>query len=242
MKFISGLLLVLCACAPVICVADSNDMLTPAYYEEGVLRENVDTFLKQCRKESMHHPLKGPDGMIAEHRTPVMGEFGAGKGPTRKEQHHPAIDMHVGNRDTLVNVYSAHDGVVTTIRENPKRKYRHYVAVTKVIHDDSGKELGKLTTIYGHVDLDLDEAEGLLMTGRQVKAGDLISKHLYADTVGGPHLHFEIRYYRPGDNGTEEFYGFNQEVPGAGPWPWGKWDPNVGFGYGHPGNFLDERS
>ncbi len=64
--------------------------------------------------------------------------------------------------------------------------------------------------------------------------GDLISKNLWSGTCGGPHLHFEIRYYRPADNGTEEFYGFRESVPGAGDWPYGKWDPDVGYGFGDP--------
>ncbi len=68
----------------------------------------------------------------------------------------------------------------------------------------------------------------------QNKAGDLISKHLYEGTRGGPHLHFEIRYYRPTDNGTEEFYGFRQSAPGAGDWPNGRWDPDHGYGFGPP--------
>lgn len=62
----------------------------------------------------------------------------------------------------------------------------------------------------------------------------MISKNLWSGTRGGPHLHFEIRYYRPADNGTEEFYGFRESVPGAGDWPYGKWDPDVGYGFGDP--------
>jgi len=217
-------------------------MLTPAYYEDDVIRQKVDALIAVCRKQTMHHPLVNPDGILTDYRTPDMGKFGAGKGPTRKEQHHPATDMHVGNRKTDVSIHAAHDGIVRTIREDPQRKYRHYITVTKTIKNDDGAELGKLTTVYGHVDLDLDEAQGLSMNGKVVNAGDLISKHLYAETRGGPHLHFEIRYYRPEDSGIEEFYGFMQKVPGAGPWPWGKWDPDVGFGYGHSGNYLTERS
>ena len=89
-------------------------------------------------------------------------------------------------------------------------------------------------TLYAHVDLDLDEADGLSMSRKTVKAGDLISKNLYSETRGGPHLHFEIRYYRPDDDGTEEFYGIRGSVPGAGEWPNGYWDPDTGYGFGHP--------
>lgn len=215
------------------------DMLTPVFYSDEGVRAKVRALADECRDQHLQHPLLAPDGTMPEIRTPAMGKFGAGKGPTRTEQHHPAIDLHVGNRNTDVNVYAAHDGIVYTIREDPQRKYRHYIAISKVIKDDTGEELGKLTTIYGHVDLDLDEASGLKMDGKWVKAGDLISRHLWEGTRGGPHLHFEIRYYRPQDKGTEEFYGFMQKVPGAGDWPWGKWDPDVGYGYGNPENYLD---
>jgi murein DD-endopeptidase MepM/ murein hydrolase activator NlpD len=199
------------------------------------MKNQVDELVKACQQNPLHHPLENPDGITPGYRVPQMGKFGAGKGPTRKEQHHPATDLHIGNRESVVNIYAAHDGVVSTVRDAPK--YRHYVAVMKVVTDESGKEVGKLVTLYGHVDLDLDEANGLAMNGKTVKTGDLISKHLYEGTRGGPHLHFEIRYYRPADKGDEEFYGFRQKVPGAGDWPWGKWDPEIGFGYGHPANF-----
>jgi len=83
-------------------------------------------------------------------------------------------------------------------------------------------------------ELDLDETDGLVMDGKTVKAGDLLSKNLYSGTQGGPHLHFEVRYYRPNDDGTEEFYGFRGPAPGAGEWPNGFWDPDTGYGFGHP--------
>ena len=212
-------------------------MLTPAYYSDNLLRAEIDALIDACQQEQLRHPLLPPEGIMPSHRTPQMGTFGAGKGPTRKEQHHPAVDMHIGSRQTEASIHASHDGIVHTVREDPKRKYRHYIAITKTIRNDAGAELGKLTTIYGHVDLDLDEATGLKLDGKQVKAGDLISRHLWEGTMGGPHLHFEIRYYRPEDEGTEEFYGFMQKVPGAGDWPWGNWNPQVGYGYGDPANY-----
>jgi len=214
--------------------AEYPDMFTPSYYTEKTMQQQVDALVKMCQKAPFHHLLENSEGKRPEYRVPDMGKFGAGKGPTRKEQHHPAVDMHVGNRKTDVEVFAAHDGVVSTVRDAPK--YRHYVSVKKVIKDDKGRVLGKLVTLYGHVDLDLNEKDGLSLDGQTVKAGDLISKHLYAETRGGPHLHFEIRYYRQDDKGDEEFYGFQQETPGSGDWPWGRWDPDVGFGYGQPHN------
>ena len=109
---------------------------------------------------------------------------------------------------------------------------------------EDGTLLGRLVTLYGHIDLDLDEADGLSLDQKQIRKGDLVSRHLYSGTRGGPHLHFEIRYYRPGDAGDETFYGLslpgseNAELSQAstGPWPLGNWNPNVGYGYADPHN------
>ena len=60
---------------------------------------------------------------------------------------------------------AAYDGVVATFRDAPK--YRHYISITKIITDKDGKELGKLVTLYAHVELDLDEADGLVMDGTE---------------------------------------------------------------------------
>lgn len=207
------------------------DMLTPAYYT-GELADQVDSFLAACHKVEMHHPLENEKGKAPDYTVPMFGKFGAGKGPTRKEQYHPATDLKVEGGETDVELFAAHDGVISTVRDAPK--YRHFISITKIICDDEGHELGKLVTLYGHVDLDLDEDDGLKIDGKTVQAGDLISKHLWSDTRGGPHLHFEIRYYRPGDDGTEEFYGFRQSQPGSKEWPYGKWDPDCGYGFGEP--------
>ncbi len=208
------------------------DMLTPAYYDGGAMTREADAFLAACQKVKMKHPLENAKGRVPAYDAPRWGSFGAGKGPTRAEQHHPASDLKVGGGQTDVELFAAYDGVVATFRDAPK--YRHYISVTRIITDKDGKELGKLVTLYAHVELDLDEADGLSMDGKTVKAGDLLSKNLYSGTQGGPHLHFEIRYYRPNDDGTEEFYGFRGSVPGAGEWPNGFWDPDTGYGFGHP--------
>ena len=54
-----------------------------------------------------------------------------------------------------------------------------------------GKFLGKLVTVYAHIEL--NEADGLLLEGKLVQKGELLSNHLYSGTMGGPHLHFEVR-------------------------------------------------
>lgn len=33
---------------------------------------------------------------------------------------------------------------------------------------------------------------------------------------------------------TEKFYGFRQTQPGSKEWPYGKWDPDCGYGFGEP--------
>lgn len=231
---------------PQVLAEDSDwpDMLTPTYYqasEDTPFRTEVESFLRVCQADDFHHPLANEQGQFPKFTIPATGLFGAQKGPAAAAQHHPAVDLHVGNRVTAANVYAAHDGVVATFRD--AAKYRQYVSITKTILDSQGTILGKLVTLYAHVDLDLDEAGGLLLDGQIVQAGDLISQHLYSGTVGGPHLHFEIRYYRPMDIGTEEFYGFagprasvDLSEPSAGPWPHGIWNPNVGYGFGDPRN------
>ena len=213
-------------------VVFSADMLTPAYYDGETMSREADAFLAASQTVQMKHPLENSEGQLPAYDAPRWGSFGAGKGPTRTELHHAASDLKVGGGQTDVELFAAYDGVVATFRDAPK--YRHYISITKIITDKDGKELGKLVTLYAHVELDLDEADGLVMDGKTVKSGDLISKNLYSGTQGGPHLHFEIRYYRPSDAGTEEFYGFRGEVPGASEWPNGFWDPDIGYGFGHP--------
>jgi len=223
----------------------AQDMLTPAYYEalsgDG-FREDVDRLIFYAREVVFRHPLADDVGQVPMYSIPANGTFGASKGPGKDVQHHPAIDLHVTGRLTTVNLYASHEGLVRTMRDAPK--YRHAITITREVSDPEGNLLGSLVTVYGHVDLDLDEADGLLMDGQVVKAGDLISQHLYADTVGGPHLHFEIRYYRPDDDGSEEFYGGSGgphasasfTEPSAGVWSYGFWDPDIGYGYADPRN------
>jgi murein DD-endopeptidase MepM/ murein hydrolase activator NlpD len=219
------------------------DVLTPRYYrssEQSDFRARADRFLSRLRSEVFRHPLANDAGEIPRFRVPRIGRFGAGKGPRGDTQHHAAVDFHVGTRETDVAVHAAHDGRASTFKNAPK--YRHYVAITKEIRDEDGGLLGKVVTIYAHVDLDLDEADGLSVDGSLVQRGEIVSRHLYSQTRGGPHLHFEVRYYRPGDDGTEEFYGVrfpgrdnsNLTEASAGPWSYGFWNPEVGYGFADP--------
>ena len=221
-----------------------EDMLTPEYYhsEDGnVFRNEINEFVYFARIESFQHPLKDSNGDAPQYT--VKRDFGDGLGINAIVQYHPAIDMHVGNRETLVNLYAAYDGYVRIYRD--AAKYRHYLSLSKDIKDTSGNIIGKLVTLYAHIDLDLDSEDNLLLDGKSVKQGDIVSKHLYAGTVGGPHLHFEIRFYRATDNGDEEFYGWSggsntYTEPSAGKWVYGYWNPNIGYGFANPDNYLSE--
>jgi len=221
-----------------------QDMLTPAYYLENndPFRDEVNRFVYYARQEQFHHPLKNESSQIPDYSVSDIGVFGAAKGPNQDLQYHPAVDMHVGNRETSVNLYAAFDGYVSTAKDADK--YRHYVSIIKDVIDNDGEMIGKIMVLYGHVDLDLDESDNLIMDTKYVNKGDLISKHLYADTVGGPHLHYEIRYYRPNDVGNEVFYGGKTGPAGnpeftelsAGPWSYGYWHPDIGYGFADPEN------
>lgn len=223
------------------------DFLTPDYYsseENSAFKKEIDRFIFFARKIPFQHPLQDSEGNMPEFFTPGFGTFGAGKGPTRSQQHHPAIDFKVERGQTKVNIFAAHDGIVQVFRNAPK--YRNYISITCDVKDDSGCVLGKMVSIYGHVDLDLDSNQNILPGGKKVKKGELISSNLWSGTRGGPHLHFEIRYYRANETGTEEFYGFKK--PGgeftqasAGAWKFGYWKPGVGYGYGHPYNHIQSR-
>ncbi len=214
-----------------------SDMLTPSYYNSdnnNSFRVETDNFLGQVRKEEFHHPLENILGQIPSFTVPVHGEFGAPKGTF---QHHTAVDLHIEDNETEVILYASYDGFVRTVKD--AAKYRHYLSITKEIRNSSNQIIGKLVTLYAHIDLDLDEAESLVLDGQFVSKGEIVSKHLYSDTVGGPHLHFEIRYYRPSDIGDEEFYGSKtaeRSEPSSGEWLYGYWNPDIGFGYGNSKN------
>lgn len=213
------------------------NMLTPAYYVSTIatpFKNEVDQFISEVQQIEFSHPL----GSSEERPNYVVKtKFGDEKGIGSATQYHPAVDMYVGNSVTNVNLYAAHEGIVTTARD--VEKYRQYIAITKEIKDDNNVLIGKLVTLYAHIDLDLDEVESLYQEGDYVSKGTLISKHLYTETVGGPHLHFEVRYYRATDVGNEEFYGAyggDFTEASAGFWEYGYWSPTVGYGYANSKN------
>jgi len=223
-------------------VFPDEDMLTPQYYHSGdtnPFKSQVDRFLALVRQEQLWHPLKDESGAFPDYIMPSDGGYGIGKGGWGgTAEHHPGFDLHVGKDESEVCVHAAHDGMVTAVKDGPKDL--QFITVTKDITTKEGELLGKLVTLYGHVDMYRDEADSLFIDGQHVSAGDIISRYLYSATLGGPHLHFEIRYYRPGDTGNETFYSnrltFASEflnVPSAGPWKFGWWEPETGYGFGH---------
>ena len=216
------------------------DMLTPEYYnsdDESAFRLELDKFIFFARKQPFAHPLEDSSGQVPTYT--MKRGFGDGIGFGGTGSHHPAFDYYVGN-STDVNLYAAHDGRVSISRD--VTRYRHYLSITTDVQDSSGNILGKLVTFYAHIDLDLDTAAHLFMDGQLVKKGDVVSKHLYSGTVGGPHLHFEIRYYRASDTGFEDFYGGNvggNTSPSSGSWTYGYWNPSYGYGFAHPLNHIN---
>ncbi|MCF6269965.1 MAG: T9SS type A sorting domain-containing protein [Melioribacteraceae bacterium] len=223
-----------------------QDMLTPQYYlsEDGSpFRDEVNRFVYFARMERFHHPLEDSTGEMPQYSIPRYGEFAAGRGPTRTHEHHGAIDMYVGNNETKVNMYAAHDGYVAVYRNAPK--YRHYLSITKNVEDSTGEVIGKIVTLYAHIDLDLDSTDNILLNGQFVNKGDLVSKNFYSDTRGGPHIQFEIRYYRTENIGNETFYGWigpggssTLTEPSEGIWSYGFWNPDTGYGFADPANHL----
>ena len=238
---------------PQIATTDQyKDFLTPEYYlakKGNVFIDEVNNFLYHAKKEPFHNPFKNESGQIQNHILSPWRQFGSEIGPRggAKFMYHPADDVYAGegmrDKKSNINLYAVYDGYISTYRDAPK--YRQYLSITKEVKDDNGKLLGKIVTLYAHIDLDLDETSGLKIHGKRVKKGALVSKHLWTGTKGGPHIHFEIRFYRPEDNGTEEFYGSmygprgnkNLSKSSAGDWSLGHWDPETGYGFGNPGNF-----
>jgi murein DD-endopeptidase MepM/ murein hydrolase activator NlpD len=217
-----------------------EDMLTPEYYNTpigGSFRLEVNKFVHFARQQPFQHPFKDSLGQIPTYTT--GRSFGEGLGPGGTGSHHPAFDYYVGS-STQVNMYAAHNGIVTISRD--VERYRHYLSITTDIKDSLNNTIGKMVTFYAHIDLDLDSIDNINLDGQYVHKGDLVSKHLYSGTMGGPHLHFEIRYYRPTDAGIEDFYGGNvggNTTPSSGSWSYGFWNPGFGYGFAHPDNHLD---
>ncbi len=220
------------------------DMLSPSYYNAtngAPIREALDEFVYFAQKPSFHHPLQDGTNAIPDFSVSQIGVFGAPKPPPNgTAQHHAAVDLHVGSAETSVELFAAHEGIVATFYDAPK--YRNYLSITKPVTNAFGEVLGLMVTLYAHIDLALDEAGGLSLNGQTVQTGELVSRNLYSETMGGSHLHFEIRYYRPSEIGTEEFYAFvigSSTVytePSAGVWSYGFWMPSTGYGFGDPKN------
>lgn len=216
-----------------------QDFLTPNYYDinETELRNEINTFMHFSRLEEYQHPFQNSNGDITTYST--NRQFGTRIGMGGTSQHHPAIDLHPINSLDIA-LYATHEGIVNTYRDSPK--YRHYLTITKEINNSDNNSIGKLVTLYAHIDLDLDESQSIELNGLYVNKGDLISENLYSGTTGGAHLHFEIRFYKKPEMGNEEFYSWqNSEIyttqSSGDLWSYGYWNPSTGYGFGNPINF-----
>ena len=215
-----------------------QDFLTPNYYDTDKtdLRNEINKFIHFARLEDYQHPFQNSDGNTASYST--NRAFGVGIGMNGTSQHHSAIDLHPSNLSNI-SMYAAHAGVVNTYRDNPK--YRHHLTITKEIIDSESNLLGKLVTLYAHLDLDLDENQAIQLNGLHVNKGDLISENLYSGTTGGAHLHFEVRFYKNSEIGNEEsYYWQNNDIyttQSSGIWSYGYWNTDIGYGFGNPINF-----
>ena len=218
-----------------------EDLLTPQYYntpDSGNFRLELNKFIHFSRMIPFQHPFQPPSGEIPQYT--IGRSFGDGLGPGGTGSHHPAIDYYLTNNDSM-NLYAACDGYVKI--DKTVDRYRHFLSITSEVKDSTEKVIGKMVVIYAHIDLDFDAADNINLEGKFVKKGDLVSKHLYSGTVGGPHLHFEIRYYRATDTGEEDFYGGqvgDKTSPSAGSWTYGFWNPDAGYGFAHPYNHLNQ--
>ena len=221
-----------------------QDMLTPAYYNApngDDFRNDLNCFFRFARLVPFQHPLENPLGEISiynVHR--AFGDEISQNGIVL--QHHPATDMYIGNAESEVELFASIDGYVETFQDAPK--YRDYLTISKNVEDSVGNIVGKIVVFYGHIDLDLDISDGLSLNGQSVNKGDTISKHLYSETMGGAHLHFEIRYYKPSDIGNEDYYGWAggssaYTEPSSGPWSYGYWDTNFGYGFANAENHFN---
>jgi len=219
-----------------------QDFLTPTYYNtnENDLRDEINTFIHFSRLDEYQHPFQNPNGKLIPYATNRAFGMGIGMGGT--SQHHPAIDLHPAN-PSEVSLYAAQEGIVHTYRDSSK--YRHYLTITKEVKDSENNSIGKLVILYAHIDLDLDENQSIQLNGQYVNKGDLVSENLYSETMGGAHLHFEIRFYRNTEIGTEEFYSWgNNEIyttqSSGSLWSYGYWNKTIGYGFGNPMNFEIE--
>ncbi len=215
-----------------------EDMLTPEYYnnmDSSTFRHEVNKFIHFARQTPFRSPFEESTSYSLERG------FGDGIGFNNTSQHHNAFDMHVGDKDSNVVMLASMAGTVSTYRD--ASKYRDYITITNSVKDSLGNSIGKMVVLYGHLDLKLDSIDNLNLNGQFVQKGDTISTHLYSGTLGGAHLHFEIRYYRLNDNGVDDFYNWQNNSPttvqSSGPWSYGYWNPDMGYGFAHPDNHLN---
>ncbi|MFT6338405.1 MAG: hypothetical protein ACJATI_005178 [Halioglobus sp.] len=206
-----------------------QDLLTLEYYDTpnggDSFRDEVNKYVHFARQIPFLHPLANANGTFPA--ILVTREFGDIVGQAGNTEYHNAPDMKVvGSNDTTVTLFASINGIINTYRD--ALKYRDYSTITQNVEDSLGGILGKIVVLYGHLDLNLDSLDNRNLDGEYINQGDTISNHLYSETEGSTHLHFEIRYYRNIDNGTERYYGKpngfpNFTDPSTAPWSHGEW-------------------
>jgi len=232
--------------------SDDLDMLNPQYYnssKSSSFRKEVNKFVHFARDQyQMMDPLYYSDSYT------VSSEFMEDRG----SKLHAGVDLaplpgeYVSYSDWQAYdmpeewgywVNAAHDGYMKVRRE--LQGYGQSIYISDTVFDDRNKAIGKVTTVYGHLDKDyMDEYAGWDNEGDYVNEGYEIGYMGNTGTSSGAHLHFEIRYYKPGANGTETYYGSTsaggRSRDGSHNYNGvafkGYWNDSYGYGYGNPTN------
>ena len=215
--------------------SEFDDMINPAHYTDDGYTDEIVEFLYYAHQMDFYDPISTEDHVISTN----FGSFGSLKGRAPNYEYHPAIDLKVDNNETIVNIYAVFDGLVKVYTD--QAKYRDMLTLETEVRNDNGDLLGSILIIYAHIDVADDLLDNMNPDKQDVQKGDTLSMNLYEGTVGGPHLHFEIRYYLNTDDisgGYFEYYGskMNFDLPSESPWEYGYWSSTNGIGFGNPKN------
>ncbi len=219
-------------------------MLTPAYYpapDGDTFRNEINKFVHFARLVPFQHPLEDSVGQIPSYI--IKRAFGDGIGLNGTAQHHPAIDLHVENGNTLVNMYAAHEGYVKTYRD--AAKYRHYLSIEKNIEDSIGNVIGKMGHCMHTLNWIWTRLIIWFLTDNLCIKETLFQNICIQEHWAARIFILKIRYYRPADADDKAFYGragaspdFTE--PSAGSWSYGYWHPDIGYGFANTENYLSD--
>lgn len=206
-----------------------KDSMNPKYWSGDDFAKEADKMIKSAQKIKFYYPVSKDYSITSRFAAP------------RGEGIHTGVDIGVPENK---EVYAAHDGYVKMAGwENPNNQSQGYgkrVYLMRHVYDDYGINVGKLTTLYAHlnrIDVSVNDWLPHPLMGNPNDAKIGLSGNTGHST--GPHLHFEIRYYRPGDGGTEPFYSRNSKsgwIEGTREDNKGYWNSDIGYGFGDPRN------